>query len=71
VLLYLNQLEEAETALLTAFSAEPEKQDFFIALANYYLKTSQPDKARALAEETLRHSPDYRAATELLQYLDK
>jgi tetratricopeptide (TPR) repeat protein len=71
VLLYLNQLEEAETALLTAFSAEPLKQDFFIALANYYLKTSQPDKARALAEETLRHSPDYRAATELLQYLDK
>jgi tetratricopeptide (TPR) repeat protein len=71
VLLYLNQLEEAETALLTAFTAEPETQDFFIALANYYLKTSQPDKARELAEETLRHSPDYRAAADLLQYLGK
>jgi tetratricopeptide (TPR) repeat protein len=71
VLLVLNQTGQAEAALLTALSIEPQNQDFFVALADFYLKSGQPEKARALAINLIEQFPDHRAAKELLQYLGK
>ncbi len=71
VLLVLNQLEQAKGALLAALSIEPRNPDFFIALAEFYFKSRQPEKAKELAAETARQFPDHAAAKELLQYLEK
>jgi predicted Zn-dependent protease len=69
VLLVLNRPKEAEGALQKALVLEPQNQEFFVALAQFYLKTGRPDKARALATETLRRVPDHVAATDLLRHL--
>jgi Tfp pilus assembly protein PilF len=69
VLLVLDQPEQAEAALLMALSTEPRNQDFFVALADYYLKSGQPEKARDLAINSLRQFPGHAAARELMQYL--
>ena len=69
VLLVLNQPEQAETALKKALSIEPHNQDFFVALADFYLKSSQPEKAVLLAKSILQRFTEHRAAQELLQYL--
>ena len=71
VLLVLNQPKEAEEALLTALSLEPQEQEFFFALADLYLKSGQPEKAQALANDMIRQSPEHSAARELLNYLGK
>jgi thioredoxin-like negative regulator of GroEL len=57
--------------LETALALEPENQDFFVALAECYLKSGQPDRARSLAENTIRRFPDHRAAKELLKYFNR
>ncbi|MCJ7600794.1 MAG: tetratricopeptide repeat protein [Desulfobulbaceae bacterium] len=69
ILLVLNRLEQAETALLKALSIEPQNQEFFIALAQMYLKTGQPAQARTFAAETLRRFPEHVTAKDLMQHL--
>jgi tetratricopeptide (TPR) repeat protein len=71
VLLVLNRPEQAETALQKALTLEPQNQEFFIALAQLYLKVGQADKARALATKTLQSFPGFTAAQDLLQYLEQ
>ena len=71
VLLVLNQPEQAEQALLTALSLDPQNQDFFVALADVYLKSGQTEKARELAINMSRQFPDHKAAMELLRYLKR
>jgi tetratricopeptide (TPR) repeat protein len=70
VLLLLNRPEQAEQALLSALSLEPQERDFFLALADFYLKSGQAKKAKALADDMIRNFPDYGAARELLNYLE-
>jgi tetratricopeptide (TPR) repeat protein len=70
VLLLLNRPEQAEQALLSALSLEPQERDFFLALADFYLKSGQAKKAKALADDMIRKFPDYGAARELLNYLE-
>jgi len=69
VLLVLNQPKQAEAALLSALTAEPQNQDFFIALVDLYLKTGRTERARAVAINIIRQFPDHNGARELLQYL--
>ena len=71
VLLVLNQPGKAEKALLAALSLEPQEQEFFVALVDYYLKSGQPEKARILATDIVNQFPGHSAARELLQYLAK
>jgi tetratricopeptide (TPR) repeat protein len=71
VLLVLNQPKRAEKALLEALSLEPQEQEFFFALADFYLKSGQPEKAKALAVNTIRLFPSHSAAMELFQYLSR
>ena len=71
VLLVLNQPSRAEQALQTALSLAPQEQDFFVALADFYLKSGQNEKARKLAIDMSRQMPDHEAAIELLRYLDR
>ena len=71
VLLVLNQPLRAEQALLTALSLAPQEQDFFVALADFYLQSGQNEKARKLAINISRQMPDHKAAMELLRYLDR
>ena len=71
VLLVLNQPEQAEAALLSALSAEPQNQDFFIALVGLYLKAGRIERARALATNIISQFPDHSGAKELLLYLKK
>jgi len=69
VLSVLNQTGQAEAALQKALEVEPQEQEFFIALAQLYLRTGQIDKARLLADETLRRFPDHSAAVDLRRHL--
>ena len=71
VLLVLNQPEQAEEALLIALQLNPQEQDFFVALADVYLKSGQTEKARELAVNMSRQFPDHKAAMELLRYLER
>ena len=69
VLLVLNQPERAEQALVTALLLDPMEQDFLVALADYYLRTGQVQKARDLADRLLRQHPGHEGARELKDYL--
>ena len=71
VLLVLNRPKPAEQALLTALSLDPQSQDFFVALADFYLKSGQSEKARELAINMSRQIPEHKAAMELLRYLER
>jgi tetratricopeptide (TPR) repeat protein len=70
ILRILNQPEKAQVALETALALEPQNQDFFVALADCYLTSDQPNRARSLAENTIHRFPDHVAAKELLKHLD-
>lgn len=69
ILLALRRSEQAEQALQKALSLEPQDQDVFLALADLYLRTQQPDKARTMAEALLREHPEHQGARQLLQHL--
>jgi hypothetical protein len=56
--------------LLSALSLDPQERDFFLALADFYLKSGQVKKAKTLADDMIRKFPDYGAARELLNYLE-
>ena len=71
LLLILGQPKRAQVALETALALEPANQDFFVALADCYLRSGQPDRAGSLAEDTIGRFPGHRAANELLKYMDK
>ncbi|MBW2510977.1 MAG: tetratricopeptide repeat protein [Deltaproteobacteria bacterium] len=71
VLLVLKRPKLAEKALLTALSLNPQNQDFFVALADAYLKSGQTEKARELAINMSLQFPDHKAAMELLRYLGR
>lgn len=71
VLLLLKQPAKAEKALLSALTLDPLQQDFFLALANLYLKFGKTEKARALANNILEQFPEHQAALRVLQYLGK
>jgi len=71
VLLVLNQPDLAEQALLTALSLDPQNSEFFLALADFYLKSGQTEKARELAVNISRQFPDHKTAIELLRYLER
>ncbi|EFK10848.1 tetratricopeptide repeat protein [delta proteobacterium NaphS2] len=71
LLLILGQPKKAQVALETALALEPQNQEFFVALADCYLRSRQPDRARSLAEDTIRRFPGHRAANELLRHIDK
>ncbi len=71
ILQILNQPEQAEIALKTALSIEPQNQKFFIALVDFYLKTGQVEKAKVLTISTIRQFPGHSAARKFLQYLKK
>jgi Flp pilus assembly protein TadD len=66
----LGRPEQAEAALQKALSLEPRNQEFFVALVQLYLTTGQPEKARALARDTLRRYADHKAAKDLLRHLE-
>jgi tetratricopeptide (TPR) repeat protein/formylmethanofuran dehydrogenase subunit E len=69
VLLALKRPVQAEQALLKALSLDPQSQDFFIALIDYYLKAEQPEKAKDLAIRISLEIPGHKSAIELLQYM--
>ena len=47
----------------------PLNLDYFVVLANHYLKSGRPALAKKLAENTLQQFPDHAAARSLLQQL--
>ncbi len=69
VLLILGQPKKAQIPLEKALALEPQNRDFFFALANCYIRSDQPGRARSLAENTLRKFPDHRGAKEVLKYM--
>lgn len=58
ILLFLDRPGQAERALLRALAIEPQNQEFFIGVANFYVKTGQPEKAKKLAREFSGKSND-------------
>ena len=70
VLLALDRPSEAGGALERALAADP-RRDYFVALANVYLATGRPEKARELAMRTLERSPGDTTALELLRHLNR
>lgn len=71
VLLMLNRSPQAETSLQKALSIEPQNLDYFVVLANHYLKSGQPELAKTLAENTLKKFPGHPVAKDLQQQLNQ
>ncbi|MDD3311373.1 tetratricopeptide repeat protein [Pseudodesulfovibrio sp.] len=69
--LALRHPDQAAQAFANGLALAPKDEQLFAALANLYLQSGLPDKARALAEETLRETPGHTAAGNLLRRLDK
>lgn len=71
VRLLLKEPAGAAEAFTRALELAPGDQQAFAALAGLYLQSGQKDKARALAERFLEHTPDHQGALELLRRLGK
>jgi tetratricopeptide (TPR) repeat protein len=65
----IEEWQAGEEALLAALEVEPDNAEYFVTLANIYLRLGMVDKARNLAEQTLEMFPDHARARELLQIL--
>jgi tetratricopeptide (TPR) repeat protein len=66
LLSYLGEAANAEDALQTALSLEPGQIDYYIALADFYLKRQQWDKAEGLAAKMVQRFPGNPTGTRIL-----
>ena len=71
VLLILDQPEQAEQALIKALSLEPNEEEFFVALVDFYLKSGQQENARSLAQATIQRFPNHAAAQQVIELLKR
>ena len=71
VLLILDQPEQAEQALIKALSLEPDEEEFFVALVDFYLKSGQQENARSLAQATIQRFPNHAAAQKVVELLKR
>ena len=67
---HLSRFSEAEKALMQAGASDPDNMDYLSALAQFYLKTGKPEKARPLAQQMLAVSPDQRIGHDLLGIIE-
>lgn len=68
---YLKQNRKAESALNRAKQIDPTNLDYSYALADHYLKTNQPAKAKQIAEEIKVKFPASGVGEQILNYLNK
>jgi predicted CXXCH cytochrome family protein len=62
---------EAEAALKKALALEPDSLDFLYALADFYLKRGNWQKAEVMARRMIRKHPDQRLGPDLLEFIKK
>jgi len=67
VLLRLQQWQNAEQSLLECVRLEPANRSYFQVLAQLYINFGMMDKARQLAEQFLKHSPDDPTALQIIR----
>ena len=68
---HLKQDSDAEASLLKAQELEPDNLDYLYALADFYLKRRQLQKARRIAEEMVARHPTQRIGHDILQLIEK
>jgi tetratricopeptide (TPR) repeat protein len=61
----LQRWEEGTEVMEKVVDADPANQEYFITLANVYLRTGQLEKVKQLTERVLRRVPDHAAAKQL------
>jgi len=67
--LQLKQGEKGIATLQQAIFTEPANEEYFITLANIFLRTGQQDKALHLAQKVLEQAPEHKAAKSLQRML--
>jgi len=66
-LLKMKRWGEGAAALQKAIMAEPANEEYFVTLANLYLRSGQVEQARQLADWVLGLVPQHKSAAELLK----
>jgi tetratricopeptide (TPR) repeat protein len=69
LLQHLNQDSGAEAALMKALDLEPDNMDYLYALADFYLKRGQWQKAEGIAKQMVSKHPDHPMGHQLLKSL--
>jgi Tfp pilus assembly protein PilF len=68
---HLKQELDAEEALLKAQELEPDNLDYLYALADFYLKRKELQKARSIAKEMVARHPTQRIGHDILNLIEK
>jgi predicted Zn-dependent protease len=68
---YLQKPVKAERAMLMALDMEPENPDFIYAMADFYIKRDQADKAEIYALKLKKLAPDNQAVRNLLDAVSR
>jgi tetratricopeptide (TPR) repeat protein len=71
LLQHLHRDAEAEAALLKALELEPDSMDYLYALADYYLKRGELQKAKDMAAQMTAKHPANRMGRELLELIER
>jgi len=71
LLAFLKRDQEAEASLKTALGLEPGNQEFLYALAEFYLKQREFEKARPIALQMVERYPDWRLGKEILDFIQQ
>lgn len=71
VLQHLKRDNEAEAALLKALDLEPDSMDYLYALAEYYIKREQWEKAKRMANQMVAKYPDHPMGRQLVGFARK
>ena len=69
-LLKLQKWQEGEDALLQCLEIEPANREYFNTLTGLYFNFRMVDKAKVLAEKTLRLVPGHAQATQILELMN-
>lgn len=69
MLQYIKRDSEAEISLLKAKMLEPNNLDYLYALADFYLKRRQFEKARNIANEMVARHPTQRIGRDILNLI--
>jgi tetratricopeptide (TPR) repeat protein len=71
LLQHLKKASKAELSLLKALELEPHNLDYLYALADYYLKRGNLQKAKRIAEQMVAQHPAQRIGQDILNLIEK
>ena len=68
---YQNEKDKAEKALIQTLTIEPDNFDFLFALADFYIKTNQFEKAKPIAQKLADLYPESTVGNDILRMIQQ